>query len=565
MRRYITSFLLGVLLLGVNATAAANDYFTHSSTISSHTLARVSTLNSIFSAIESGFDDLPGEAELKEGRVTYVELGGSANAYTGSLTYTPSTYTAGMTVIAEIPAANTGASTINLNALGVKAVKRIDGEDLVAGDLPENAVVTMTYTNQGYFVVTTLVGDAVSASASASAAASSASAAATSASAASSSASSAAASVTASIARNGSTQPTANINWGGFEITNLDGGESAGEALAYGQDGANFTSTDAGANAAPTITLDRDSESPADSDALGELLFQGEDSAGNDQEYASIYGEARDVTSGTEDGGLRFRITIDGAVDQEVFRLGSGFTTTTVSSDGGASAGPSSILKRDSASPADNDLGADLRYDMDNDAAEQTTIAGIRVRLEDASDGTEDGHLEFRSMRAGSEVNSLSPGIQYATVTASGATVAFTGIPPYARKITVMLTGLSGDGTDNIEIALGDGGGIETADYVTRHTTITGSTAATTTPPTDAFLLVNGLASDDWATGVIRLELADPASNTWLVDAQLSGFGASSIQFITGNKSLSATLDQLQLQLSGTDEFDAGDVSIRVE
>ncbi len=47
-------------------------------------------------------------------------------------------------------------------------------------------------------------------------------------------------------------------------------------------------STDADANVGPTLKLHRDSSSPAASDIIGEILFHGEDDAGNDQEYVRM-------------------------------------------------------------------------------------------------------------------------------------------------------------------------------------------------------------------------------------------------------------------------------------
>ena len=70
-------------------------------------------------------------------------------------------------------------------------------------------------------------------------------------------------------------------------------------------DGITVTSTDAGAAAAPYLDLYRESASPAASDQIGEIKFSGEDSAGNKQFYARIYGQIADPTSTSEDGQVR--------------------------------------------------------------------------------------------------------------------------------------------------------------------------------------------------------------------------------------------------------------------
>ncbi len=61
-------------------------------------------------------------------------------------------------------------------------------------------------------------------------------------------------------------------------------------------------STDAGSSAAPELTLYRNSSSPADADYLGQLRFEGENDAGQNQLYAKITGKIGDASDGTEDG-----------------------------------------------------------------------------------------------------------------------------------------------------------------------------------------------------------------------------------------------------------------------
>lgn len=63
-------------------------------------------------------------------------------------------------------------------------------------------------------------------------------------------------------------------------------------------------STDAGASAAPTLTLYRNSASPAASDVGGKIAFTGKDSAGNTTEYGGIYSIFSGVTNGNENSSL---------------------------------------------------------------------------------------------------------------------------------------------------------------------------------------------------------------------------------------------------------------------
>jgi hypothetical protein len=79
-----------------------------------------------------------------------------------------------------------------------------------------------------------------------------------------------------------------------------------------------LTSTDAGAAAAPLLDLYRDSASPAASDTLGEIEFNGEDSAGNKQAYGLIHGSILSPTSTAEQGQLHFETATAGALTEKM-------------------------------------------------------------------------------------------------------------------------------------------------------------------------------------------------------------------------------------------------------
>jgi hypothetical protein len=95
-------------------------------------------------------------------------------------------------------------------------------------------------------------------------------------------------------------------------VANLTAGRSF-DAL-----GMTLTSTDAGAAAAPLLELYRDSASPAASDTLGEIEFNGEDSAGNKQAYGLIHGSILSPTSTAEQGQLHFETATAGALTEKM-------------------------------------------------------------------------------------------------------------------------------------------------------------------------------------------------------------------------------------------------------
>jgi hypothetical protein len=95
-------------------------------------------------------------------------------------------------------------------------------------------------------------------------------------------------------------------------VTNLTAGRS------FNALGMTLTSTDAGATAAPLLDLYRDSASPAAADTLGEIEFNGEDSAGNKQTYGVIHGSILSPTSGAEQGQLHFETATAGALTEKM-------------------------------------------------------------------------------------------------------------------------------------------------------------------------------------------------------------------------------------------------------
>ncbi|WP_408591210.1 hypothetical protein [Novosphingobium sp.] len=81
---------------------------------------------------------------VQGGSYTYAGDSGSANAIVVALTPAPAAYSAGFAVEVRMNATNTGATTINVNGLGAKAVQ-FGGAALVAGQLVAGQIYCMIY------------------------------------------------------------------------------------------------------------------------------------------------------------------------------------------------------------------------------------------------------------------------------------------------------------------------------------------------------------------------------------------------------------------------------------
>ena len=99
--------------------------------------------------------------------------------------------------------------------------------------------------------------------------------------------------------------------------------------------------------------------------------------------------------SGTGNGSIAGTLALTSTSTGDVLTL----TTTENSS----TAGPVITLKRNSGSVADADYMGQLKFQGENDADQEITYAKITGKIQDASDGSEDGLLEFANIKAGSQ------------------------------------------------------------------------------------------------------------------------------------------------------------------
>lgn len=74
----------------------------------------------------------------------YAATTGSANTYVASIPGIAG-LVAGLRIIVKINVANTGASTININSLGAKSIRKAGGAALTSGNLKAGGVYTLVY------------------------------------------------------------------------------------------------------------------------------------------------------------------------------------------------------------------------------------------------------------------------------------------------------------------------------------------------------------------------------------------------------------------------------------
>lgn len=158
----------------------------------------------------------------------------------------------------------------------------------------------------------------------------------------------------------------------------------------------------------------------------------------------------------------------------------------------------------------------------------------------------------------------LAPRMQLMTAkTASGTSVDFTGIPRWAKKITVMFNGVSTSGASVVQVQLGSTT-IQTTGYqsmsghgasagqnvvLTSGFPTEGTNAALATVKRFGCMLLNNLTTNIWCE----------TTNVYCDTSVTNNFGSGSV-------TLSGTLDRIRITtVNGTDTFDAGTINILVE
>jgi hypothetical protein len=147
-----------------------------------------------------------------------------------------------------------------------------------------------------------------------------------------------------------------------------------------------------------------------------------------------------------------------------------------------------------------------------------------------------------------------------AVASTSGTSITFTGIPSWAKRVTVMFNGVSTNGTSYYLVQLGTAGGIVTTGYTGECYNASGPSSTTSTA---GFVAIQQGAAYAVA-GQLVFSLID-TSNNWTGTGIITtpGFVAD---IVGGNISLGGALTQVKITtVNGTDTFDAGSINIMYE
>ena len=205
------------------------------------------------------------------------------------------------------------------------------------------------------------------------------------------------------------------------------------------------------------------------------------------------------------------------------------------------------------ASMADADVATQAELDAVASAKADDTAV---VKL--AGDQTVAGVKTFSSQPVLPQ--KLTQGTAQASTT--GTAIDFTGIPTWAKRITVAFSGVSLSATANLLAQIGPSGGFETTGYAS-GSSYAGSTAdGSAANSTTGFIIRDGVAA-----GLISglLTLVNVSGNTWVASFHGSRTDSASIIVAGGTKTLAGVLDRIRITSTSTDTFDAGSINILYE
>ena len=178
------------------------------------------------------------------------------------------------------------------------------------------------------------------------------------------------------------------------------------------------------------------------------------------------------------------------------------------------------------------------------------------------------GNIEYNGQFYGTDSNASRAQMQRITqgtavASTSGTSIAFTGIPAWAKKITITFAGVSTNGTSPVMTQGLTSGGAVTSGYLGAAVYLNTSTSA----QYSSGFLCDGLAAP--AATIARngiITLVNQTSNTWAEMHTLAHSGDQGTEVGGGQVSLGAVLTGVRITtVGGTNTFDAGTINILYE
>lgn len=142
----------------------------------------------------------------------------------------------------------------------------------------------------------------------------------------------------------------------------------------------------------------------------------------------------------------------------------------------------------------------------------------------------------------------------------SGTSIDFTGIPSWAKRVTISLAGVSLSGTSNLLIQAGTGSSPTTSGYISTSNNYNASNSTGGVNSTAGFALNLSSLAASVTSG--QMVLTNVSGNLWISSHAVKN---STTQVATGggDVTLGGALGMIRITtINGTDTFDAGSINI---
>ncbi len=151
-----------------------------------------------------------------------------------------------------------------------------------------------------------------------------------------------------------------------------------------------------------------------------------------------------------------------------------------------------------------------------------------------------------------------------AVASTSGTAIDFTSIPSWVKRIVIMYSGVSTNGTANGQVQLGTGATptYTTSGYASTLSSLLVSSAATSNASTG---LVNTGPSAASQVCSGQFILCNLSGNLWVSQGVIGASAATRTWVHSGSISLGAALTAVRITTTSTDTFNAGTINILYE
>ncbi len=188
----------------------------------------------------------------------------------------------------------------------------------------------------------------------------------------------------------------------------------------------------------------------------------------------------------------------------------------------------------------------------------KTTPSTWRRYVTDTSDA-----LDSRLTTAETNISNLeseSLALHALNTTTSGTSTTFSSIPAGTQKVEIVFLTTKTNGGNNFRIRLGDSEGVETTNYASATSRLTGSGVTTTSSTTQ--IAVGRSVSGDQYSGIVTG--VHVGSNVWVFSGSCADTDGSTIMAtVAGHKQLSGELTTIEVSLA-SDNFTAGWIGLMV-